>query len=359
MEKSRQYILYILIFSLAIRLALISLPTEIWWDEATYIGIGKYLLSGGTSGFIEYLRPLLLPAILGIAWKINIDPITTGRLFAILSSIATIYMTYLIAKKIDNEKSGIIAAAILSVTYYFINFSTKIITDIPSILFILIATNELLNKNLTKKNIITAGISSALAILMRYTSMTLIIPIILGITIISLKRKEKEKYRQAISDLATFLASFGMTLTPYFIYMYMKYNDPFFSMSQAMDAVNITKIYYGTSIINIIQELITQNPLLIFSILGIYLYAKNIDNKKAIILAELAMTAISLYVIPIKILRYTLMILPFLCITAGTGIHELSKRTQASKSTERLKNINITAIFIATNELLNKNLTKK
>lgn len=338
MEKTKKYLLCILTFSLLIRLILLSIPTEIWWDEAVYISIGKYLFSNSASGFMEYLRPLLLPFLLGIIWKASLDPITSGRILAIICSLATIYMTYLITKKIHNEKAAILAALILSITGYFIYFSTKILTGIPSILLILIAINELINKPLTKKNIIIAGIATALAFLTRFTSILLIIPILYTIII------SKKKYKDKINNITTFLLSFGITLAPYLIYMHLKYSNPLFSISSAIAGINESKIYYTSSILDIALQIILQNPLLIFSIFGIWLYIKNTDSKKSIILAELAMAAITIYVIPVKIIRYSLIALPFLSITAGSGLHELSKKSQITK---KLKHLNKSAVSIA------------
>ena len=348
LTKAKKYLIIILTFSTLIRLILLSIPTEIWWDEAVYISIGKHLFSGGASGFIEYQRPLILPLLLGIAWKINIDPITAGRTLAIICSLATIYMTYLITKKIHNEKAGILAALILSITGYFIYFSTKILTDIPSILLILIATNELINKDLTRKNIITAGIMTALAFLTRFTSLPLIIAIFLGIIISTTKTRQKPK--NIITNLATYLLSFSITLAPYLIYMQQKYNDPLFSISNAITNINETKIYYANSITDIAHQLILQNPLLILSILGIYFWAKTIDRKKLTILILLATSAIALYTIPINILRYTLILLPFLCITAGSGLCKLTEKPQLIKKLKQLNSplIHITVLILLT-----------
>lgn len=354
-SKTKKYMLYILAFSTIIRLIILAIPTEIWWDESVYISIGKFLFSGGASGFMEYQRPILFSILIGTLWKINIDPITAGRTLAIICSLATIYMTYLITKKIHNEKAGILAAIILSLTGYFIYFSTKILTGIPSILFILIAVNELLNKDLTRKNIIIAGIMTALAALTRFTSLPLTIAIILGIIITTISTPKKSGQesdrtiiKTTITNLVTFLISFSMTLMPYFIYMHQKYNDPFYSISNAITNINHSKIYWSSSTLDLIQQVIYQNPLLILSILGIYFYAKTRDRKKLTILAVLAISAIVLYTIPIKIPRYTLIILPFLCITAGSGLHILLENSQLTKKLKQLNKsyIHITVLIL-------------
>ncbi len=353
LTKAQKYLIIILIYSLLISLMLLAIPTEIWWDEAVYVSIGKYLFSHGASGFMEYQRPLLLPLLLGIAWRVNVDPIITGRILAVICSLSTIYMTYLITKKIHNEKAGIFAVLILTMTGYFIYFSTKILTDIPSILFILIAANELINKDLTRKNLIVAGVMTSLAVLIRFSSLPLTLAIMFGVivcTIGVLKKgglTDRIIVKTAITNLVIYLVSFSVTLFPYFIYMYQRYNDPFFSLSKAIVDINHSKIYWSSTIFDLVYQMIYQNPLLILSILGIYLYAKTMDCKKLTIFILLITSAIVIYMIPVNMLRYTLIILPFLCITAGSGLCMLLERLRLTEKLKFLDKMSLLVVVLA------------
>jgi len=85
-------IIIILIFAFLSSISLFNYRL-IWWDEAVYIGIGKYLYSNGTIGLFEQIRPLLLPVLLGAFWYIGLDPLISGRIMILLVSLFTIYLT--------------------------------------------------------------------------------------------------------------------------------------------------------------------------------------------------------------------------------------------------------------------------
>ena len=45
------------------------------WDEAVYIGIGKYIWSAGNIGLWEEIRPLGLTFLFGAVWKLGFNPV--------------------------------------------------------------------------------------------------------------------------------------------------------------------------------------------------------------------------------------------------------------------------------------------
>ena len=350
MDKSKKYILCILIFSFIVQSAIILRTPDIWWDEGTYIGMAKFLFSGGMSGFMEFYRPIILPIIIGIGWKIGLSPIAFGKIVSMICGLMTIYMTYFIAKKIHNLNVGIIAALIISTTYYFVFFSTKILTGIPSLLLILLAINELVNNDLREKNVARAGVLVALAFLMRYTAIMIIPAILVGIIINSKKVKETalssviaknsvfsspvddSKYEHIISNIKIFFATFCATVAPYFIGAYLAYNDPLYSISRAISGIQSAEGYFTTTTIDLVIQIFQQNPLLMFSLAGICYYMKKADANKIIILAALAMAVVMIANTPVKVLRYTIIALPFLSITAASGIYLILKRLQIRKA---------------------------
>ncbi len=349
MDKGKKYILCILIFSFIVQSAIILRTPDIWWDEGTYIGMAKFLFSGGMSGFMEFYRPIILPIIIGVGWKIGLNPITFGKIFSMICGLMTIYMTYFIAKKVHNQNVGIIAALVISTTYYFLFFSTKILTGIPSLLLILLAINELANNDLREKNVARAGVLVALAFLMRYTAIMIIPAILLGILINSKKVKETtlssviaknsvfsspekdSKYEYAISNIKVFFATFCATLAPYFIGAYLVYNDPLYSISRAISGIQSAEGYFTATAMDLAAQIFQQNPLLVFSLVGICYYMKKADANKIIILAALAMAVFMIANTPVKVLRYTIIALPFLSITAAFGIYAILKKLQIRK----------------------------
>ena len=129
-------IFFILLLALLIRLFfLIFQYHDTWWDSAVYIGMGKYIFSNGSVGLWEPARPLIWPLFLGILWKLKLDVILFGRILLLFFSLGSIYLTYLIGKRIFNKKIALLAAALLSFTPTYLFYSTVLLSSIPSLFF--------------------------------------------------------------------------------------------------------------------------------------------------------------------------------------------------------------------------------
>lgn len=128
----------ILIF-LALKFYIISKPFGLSWDEAAYIGIGKYLFSLGRSGIFENIRPPLLPLLLGFFWKIGLSPLICGKIAEIIFSALLLLAVYLVASEIFDHERGIISVAVLMASPLFLYHSDLIYTGIPSTFFALFA----------------------------------------------------------------------------------------------------------------------------------------------------------------------------------------------------------------------------
>ena len=98
------------------------------WDEAVYIGIGKYLFSSGQVGLWEEIRPLGIPLLFGGAWKLGLNPVIAGRVIELLFSIGTISLVYLISKEIFNKKIASINIVIYVITPLFFYNSLRLMT---------------------------------------------------------------------------------------------------------------------------------------------------------------------------------------------------------------------------------------
>ena len=109
------------------------------WDEAVYLGIGKYIYSFGSSGLWEIIRPLELPLALGWAWKLGFDYVKSAEIIVLLFALASICLTYLIGKKVFNQKTAVLSSLLLAITPVFFIQSSYILTEVPSTLFVLLA----------------------------------------------------------------------------------------------------------------------------------------------------------------------------------------------------------------------------
>jgi len=104
--------------ALILRIISLSIPMSPWWDPAIYVGMAKFFYSGGALGMWETLRPPLWPLIIGIPWLMGIPALVAAQWLAIVSSIATIFVLYIIGEK-QGRGIGLAAAIILTLSPAF------------------------------------------------------------------------------------------------------------------------------------------------------------------------------------------------------------------------------------------------
>lgn len=158
------------------------------WDEAVYIGMGKFLFSSGQAGLWEPIRPILLPLLLGFLWKIKLNPIFLGELLIIGFSTGVLILTYLLGKEVYNKTIGLIATALVAITPVFYLHSSLILTGIPATFFILLSLYCLV-----KNNFWLAGLFSGLAFLTRFPAGLIIVGVGAVILIKFYLEKENKK----------------------------------------------------------------------------------------------------------------------------------------------------------------------
>ena len=156
-------IITIIALFLCANIIFLNFYRDVWWDSSVYIGMGKYIFSSGQSGLWEESRPLMLPLILGIGWKLGFDAVYFGRLVSITFAILTIFMTYAIGLKIFSKKAGLLAAFFTAFSYTFLFFSSNILTETPSAFFALLAFYFFLSNRF-----FLMGLFSGVAVMMRF-----------------------------------------------------------------------------------------------------------------------------------------------------------------------------------------------
>jgi len=111
------------------------------------------------------------------------DPTTfylIGRTTTVLFGTLTVFLVYLIAKKIYNKKVGLVAALFLSVSYLHSVHSQLIRTDITTTFFVVLSVlfSLFIYERKELKYYILAGLTAGIAIATKYTSGVAIFPII-------------------------------------------------------------------------------------------------------------------------------------------------------------------------------------
>ena len=102
-------------------------------DETVYAGQGASI--AGNPELAPYFptfraHPLLFQAILSIGFRLDGDEVF-GRVAAAVLGVATVYVTYLLARLLYGTRAGLIAAALLAVMPYHVVVTRQILLDGP------------------------------------------------------------------------------------------------------------------------------------------------------------------------------------------------------------------------------------
>ncbi len=310
-------IIIILIFAF---LSLFSLFNYhlVWWDEAVYVGMGKYIYSNGSIGIFEEIRPLILPIFLGFFWVVNIDPLISGRVLILFSTLLNIYLVYLIGKKLFDPKIGIFASLLLAFTPLFYNYSFLSLTGIFSTTFALLSIYFFIHER-NLKNISLSAFFLGISFLTRFPQGIILICFLIFLLY-------KKEFKNIISLLMVFL----LTISPYLIFNFLQYGSIFEPFIKASEIITDYGWLYSGSPLFYIKELFFQNFLLLFALVSPYYIFK--EKKGTPIFLILVSFIIFFSIIIHKELRYSLIFLPYLCLLSSKTIFSL-------KLTERTKNI--------------------
>lgn len=186
------------------------------WDEAVYIGIGKYLYSLGSGGLVEPIRPLGLPLLLGSFWKLGIGSIMAYRILALSFAAAALIMTYLLGRQLFGNAAALFAAALVAFSPSFFASSAMILTDIPSVAFALAAVYMLV-----KGRYVLSGLFGSAAFLFRFPHLLIIVA--MAVTIIIGGKCKKAAFASLFRFSAPFLAVVAAVLAANFLLYWQIY----------------------------------------------------------------------------------------------------------------------------------------
>ena len=326
------------------------------WDEAVYIGIGKYLFSSGQVGLWEEIRPLGIPLLFGGAWKLGLNPVIAGRVIELLFSIGTISLVYLISKEIFNKKIASINIVIYVITPLFFYNSLRLMTGVPSTFFVLLATYFFI-----KKQLFWAGLGAALAFIFRYPQGLIVLICLLTLLLEFLLSKEqfkqpkqlKIRIKRLIKDFTYFLSGFLPLIIVLFIFNYYKYGSALYPFISAFS--------HGGNLVHAVESKITglffyliallqHNLLLCLGVLGFVIAIWQIIRKKPInktynkliiIVLSIILFYSYLTIIVNKQARFGIVIIPFLAILSGYGLNQVLELI-FSQTNKKTANHNIT-----------------
>ncbi|MFH1850382.1 MAG: glycosyltransferase family 39 protein [archaeon] len=293
----RRGLVFILLLSLAARMLF---PIDPGWDGSVYLGMGKYIYSGGSSGLWEPIRPPVWPLILGLVWKAGLPPVLGGKAVLIAFSLVSVALVYLIAEQFFDKKTALIASLLFSLAPEYIFSSHTLLAAVPATLFFLLALHQ-------RGRPFICGIFIALAFLTKfYYGLFLVIFI-------------AWRPRMAVRQLSGFI----IPVAPYLILNHVMYGNPVFPMVSATQVISQVvgcTVLYPNPWYYYFAKIISENPLFLLALLGIHR-----AGRRGLLILCLALPLIYLMLQPCRTPRYFIFFLPALSILAAHGMMQLLK----------------------------------
>lgn len=320
MKIKRVYYL-LFIFALAKLLFFLTKYHFVEWDEAVYLSIGKYFYSLGKVGLLENIRPPLLPILLGALWKLKLNYILFSDVLELVFSLGCIYMTYKIARLYFSENKSLLAALIFMATPVFFYDSLRIMTEIPSTFFILLATYSFI-----RKRYLLVGLFLGISFLFKYPFGLMLLPFLLALFIDYLSRKE---FKRFFFDSAKIVLVFLCFIVALLLFNYLSYG---YAIQPLIDAAfHQNNVYYKVAnpFLNFFYfplYLLISNLFLIFALLGIYYFVK---LKKYTFLLLVFVPLLYFTSIVNKQLRFAISFLPFLAIMSSYALFYVYNKVKA------------------------------
>lgn len=297
--RKNKFICIIVFLFLLAKILTISAYKTVWWDSAVYVGMGKYVYSLANSGLWESSRPIIWPLMLGFFWKIGLDAIFVGRIAEIIFGGLCILLTYMIGKKLFEDKTALVASLLLALSPTFFFFNGIMLTEIVSTFFVLLAIYLLLSQ---KKFL--SGFFFAIAFLARFLQVLAFLAAVLSIFIYRNKKN--------IQALKKMFLGFALAIIPFLILNQILYNN---ILEPFIQQIFLTKNsgwfnYHPLSYYFI--ELFKENFLYLFSIIGFIILIRKKEVKKMPILLAFFLCLIFFNLIRQKEMRFLIVLFPYM-----------------------------------------------
>jgi hypothetical protein len=309
----------VLLVALLARLVFFFDAREVWWDSGVYVGMGKYALSGGSSGLWEHIRPVLWPLILGIGWVMKLNVLWFARVLELLVGLVCAGLVYVLGRKWFSEKAGIIASVLwgFSPIVFYLGFHEY--TELPATAFVLGSLVAF-----SYQRWLVAGLLAGLAFLAKF-------PAGLFIAVLVISAFFVEKKARALASLtAGFLVPAGIFLgASWFLYGN--------ALQALIDAGKSITSVLGCNVLRYnpwwyyAWWVVFDNMLNVFAILGVGIALR---KPKKFLLPLLALVIPVVYFMQLHCREYRYMVLFFgiLVLFSGYGISVvvewLEKRTR-------------------------------
>ena len=270
--ENRKVIIYFLLAVLLVISFILRLwPIQIshWWDETVYLQHSEIIFSG-INNYNEFnLRPPLLSIIFAAGYFIKHSVFTASIIVSLLGTLG-VFFTFMVGKELYNEEIGILSSIFIGLSPFIVTASHWIMTDIPSLTFIIISFYLLLLAFKRDNNLLFlfSGIFFGISILTRFTSLILTVIILIYAII------KKINFRKLI----WIGCGLAIIITPYLIWAQIKYGffmAVFINANMAVSDNNGGGLFY-------IKNILAVYPLVIIIGLLIYIIYQILSIKTCI-----------------------------------------------------------------------------
>jgi len=280
---------------------------EIWWDSGVYLGMGKYLFSGGSAGLWEHIRPPLLPFLLGLVWLVGLPVKLSGMFLELLFSLGAVFLFYEITKYYFREEVALLASVIFSFSSIFFFLSFHLYTEIPALFFVMLGIYLFI-----KKKYYFAGGACALAFLTKFPA-----GMFLGILLLVLLLNKE------IKNSLKVCAGFVIPLAPVLIAYAAIYSNLFLPFIEARTAIlevlgcNVLRFKPWWQYFSWIYS---ESILHLFAFIGLIAYFADFKKKKLLPLLCLLVPLIYFSQLHCRDYRYLVLFIPFVVVFSALGI---------------------------------------
>ncbi|MBW3001697.1 glycosyltransferase family 39 protein [Candidatus Woesearchaeota archaeon] len=306
LRKNKAFVvLFVVVF--LIHLVFITGFHETWWDSGVYLGMGKYLFSGGSAGLWEHIRPPLLPVLLGLVWFIGLPVQISGMVLELLFCLGAIFFFYEVIKFYFKEKVALIASAIFSFSSILFFLSFHLYTEVPAVFFVLLGIYLFV-----KKKYYFAGAACALAFLAKFPA-----GMFFGILLLVLLLNKEFKNSLKLS------AGFVIPLAPVLIAYAWVYSNPLLPFIEARHAISQV---LGCNVLRFkpwwqyFSWIYSESILHLFAFIGLIAYFSDFRKKNLLPLLCLAVPFVYFSQMHCRDYRYLAVFIPFVSVFSALGI---------------------------------------
>jgi len=290
-----------IVIALLSRIPLAFIPKDLTWDGAVYLMNAKWF--AGQKIFFEALRPPFLSSFFSIFISLGITSELFFRIMISLFSAMSIFLTYYVAKKFFGEKAGFLSAAVLIFLPIHVLWTPRILTGIPSSVFVLLFILTLYKGLKDEKYLYISSFFAALAFLTRYPLGILILAMYVFLLF------KKTNIKNIIISFAIYIA----TVAPWLIYNFLRFGDFLYSFKEGIkySGVSTQPIYFY--LVTLPKSFSFLILVILFGLLFSIKYIKK-DEKLQLLAITILIFGIAMCLFKHKEERYLLPIIPLLII---------------------------------------------